>query len=385
MLSASRILDDARGEAGLDDFGDEAFLEGFGVLVDAVNTEAGLSPESEQDFRRHYLIRTLVNRLRMQRDTTRCPEILHEALAPPVFITCVPRTGSTKLHRMLAASLDFNSMKFWQAFNFAPFATEESHRPDPREAAAEGYLRWVRTRSPRVMDQHPMYSDETEEEFWVLDAGYNSPSSYATLLNVPSYAEWTMKRDPRLIFEDLRRILQYLQWQHFRGSGRRWVLKTPALLGLEGAFAEVFPGTDFIVTHRDPQDIVASCCALFTGFRQIFNDSDSSDVAGELVLTSYSQAVNAHLAWREAYPESKVLDVRFDDVVDNDQQLLPRIYEFLDMPLADPSRTRVESWVEMDLARRQVPQRFSLSDFGLHASQVDERFSAYVRRYGDYL
>ncbi|MET0983794.1 MAG: sulfotransferase, partial [Steroidobacteraceae bacterium] len=256
MLSVDALLKDAQAASGLSDYGDMQFTEGLQVLVNSINTEAHLTAENEARFRLE-LLRLLENRLRMRRDLVAHPEILEEEILPPVFITSLPRTGSTKLHRMLAATGDFHSMKFWQAYNFAPFS-DERQTPDPRIPVADRYLSWMKQRAPLFATGHPMYTEETEEEQVLLDAGFNSLYQHAAHLNVPSYIQWVLAQDPCHMFDDVRRILQYLQWQHFEGLRRRWILKTPCLLGTESALAKAFPGMDFIVTHRHPELVMAS-------------------------------------------------------------------------------------------------------------------------------
>lgn len=61
------------------------------------------------------LLRLLCNRLRMLRDFRAYPEIDDETIVPPLILSGGARTGSTKLHKLLAATGDFNYMTFWQA------------------------------------------------------------------------------------------------------------------------------------------------------------------------------------------------------------------------------------------------------------------------------
>jgi hypothetical protein len=223
------------------------FAEGLGILVRAINDEAGLTPEHQRAVSAR-IIRVLVNKLRMRRDLVAHPEILDQELRPPVFITSLPRTGSTKLHRMLAATGDFAGIPFWMSHNFAPFPAESG--PQDRIAAAEEYLQWQYKRAPLFQQGHPRYAEETEEELALLDAGFNSLYSWASLLNVPSYVDYVLGSDGMQAFRELRVLLLYLQWQHYRDRGKRFVLKTPSLFGFEHAYAATLPGTDFIVTHR---------------------------------------------------------------------------------------------------------------------------------------
>ncbi|MET0657546.1 MAG: sulfotransferase [Steroidobacteraceae bacterium] len=382
MLAVDTLLKDARAASGLVDYGSMEFVAGLQVLAHSINTEAHLTADNEAHFRLE-LLRLLENRLRMQRDLVAHPEILDEEILAPVFITSLPRTGSTKLHRMMAASGDFHSMKFWQAYNFAPFSPGEP--ATPRITAAERYLTWMKRRAPLFATGHPMYTEETEEEQILLDAGFNSLYQHAAHLNVPSYIQFVLAQEPRHMFEDVRRILQYMQWQHFKGLQRRWILKTPCLLGTEGALASAFPGTDFVVTHRHPELVMASTAALFCGILQVFNESIDKLMAGTVMLANFGETVKRHLQWRAGYPADKVCDTRFDDIVKDELGVLSRLYEFLDMPFTDTARDNVRQWLAMDAARRESSPTFTLEEFGLEASTVNRAFAGYIERYHDYL
>jgi hypothetical protein len=384
MLFANGLLESAKREAGLDDYGDMGFAEGLRVLVDSVNREAGLTPEHEEILKND-LLRVLVNRLRMQRDLVLHPEILAEVILPPVFITSMPRTGSTKLHRLMAATGEFNAMTFWHSHDFARIPGAENVKPDPRIASAESYLQWLYKRAPGFQQGHPMYTEEAEEEVALLDAGFNSIYRYAAALNVPSYVQWVLGRDGLQAYRDLRRMLQYLQWQHFHANGKRWLLKTPSLFGMEGMFAQIFPGMNFIVAHRHPADVLASACALCVGVRQLYSDKDVSAMAGPMVLFNAGEMAKGHLHWREHYPADKVIDVRFDEVMGDEIVLLERIFSVLGMTLSDADKARVHAWIEMDARREHQRNTTPLADYGLTAEAINERLSGYIERYKLYL
>ena len=387
MLEADRLLDDARQAAQLDDYGDMTFSEGLVVLVGSVNAEAGLSTENEAVLREE-IVRVLVNRLRMQADIARHPEILDEELLPPVFITSLPRTGSTKLHRMLAATGEFNALPFWMSYNIAPMPGAGSGGEDPRIAAAERHLQWIYDTAPLYQQMHPQYATEFEEELSLLDNGFNSLYRWAAFLNVPTYINWVLGRDGVQAFRDLRGMLQYIQWQHYRGRNRRWVLKTPSLFGWEGAYAKTFPGTDFVVTHRHPVKIWPSVCSLFAGVRSLYNDTDLAELrkmGGQVMLHNFSEGLKGHLAWRSAYPPENVLDVRFDEVIGDGPAVVGRILDWLGQPFTDTAARNLDAWLLMDAERGHSPHTGSLEDFGLSAAIVEDGLSAYIDRYRDLL
>jgi hypothetical protein len=229
-----------------------------------------------------------------------------------------------------------------------------------------------------------MYAEETEEELGLLDAGFNSLYQYAVFLNVPGYVQWILSRDGSQVFRDLRRMLQYLQWQHHRGRKRRWVLKTPSVFGFEAAFAQGFPGTDFIVTHRHPLQFVASSCCLYRGVRKQYSDDDLTLVAGEIMLYNYGETLKGHLHWRSQYPPDKVLDVRFGEVTGDEIALLRRIFAFLGMPFTPQGEAGVRDWVAMDAKRPHQPATATLEDFGLQPAAIEARLADYIKRYSAY-
>lgn len=388
MLVADQLLDEAREAAGLDDYGDMSFAEGMSVLVKSVNEEAGIAPEYEASLKDEF-IRVLVNRLRMQKDIAAHPEILEEELPPPVFITSMPRTGSTKLHRMLASTGDFNALPYWLSLNFAPFPDGipdgSSGGPDPRIAAAEEHLQKIYDKAPDFQTAHPMYADEAEEELALLDAGFNSLYRWAAMLNVPSYVEYVLGGDPLQAFRDLRVMLQYIQWQHYRDQNRRWVFKTPSLFGFEGAYAAVFEGTDFIVTHRHPEQTFASTCFLGCGTRQLYSEDDFTSQMAEMILHNFGEGLKGHLAWREAYPSAKVLDIQFPDIVENEVDVTRSVYAFLDMPFTDEAEKNLLAWIEMDSKRGHAPSRARIDDYGVTTEQIHDAFGPYIERYDEYL
>ena len=384
MLETERLMEDAREATGLDDYGDMGFAEGMGVLVKSINEEAGLTPEYEASLKREF-DRLLVNRLRMQKDISEHPEILDEEVLPPIFITSMPRTGSTKLHRMLAATGDFNALRYWHSLNFAPFPAENGAGPDPRIAAAYGHLEKIYNDAPDFQRAHPMYAEEAEEELALLDAGFNSLYRWAALLNVPSYIEFVLGSDPLAAFRDLRAMIQYLQWQHFRGLGRRWVFKTPSLFGFEGVYSMAFEGTDFIVTHRHPEKTMASTCFLACGSRSLYSEQDFSAVIAEMVLGNFGQALNGHLAWREAYPQEKVLDVCFEEILSDEVPVTRRIYEFLGIEWTERAEQNLNAWLEMDTTRGHESSTARLDDYGITTEQVNDAFGPYIERYRQFI
>ena len=126
------VMAAARQMAGLEDFGDPQFVDGLTRLLDAFRNEAHLSPIGEQ-LAFGGVVSMLVNRLRYVRDVKAHPEILRERIERPIVILGLPRTGTTKLQRILSSSPQALPMMYWRMMNPAPFPNEDPAKCLPLE------------------------------------------------------------------------------------------------------------------------------------------------------------------------------------------------------------------------------------------------------------
>jgi hypothetical protein len=167
-LDLQRLMTDVSEQEGLADYGDPIFVEPMARMLDSVLTEARLNQAGalglEFDARRW-----LANRLRMRADVTRHPEILEEDVSDPIVLVGVPRTGTTKLHRVLARDPGIQSIPFWQILNPAPFPGIAAEDPDPRILMARQMVEAMAAHAPDILELHPFAAEEPEEEIVLLE------------------------------------------------------------------------------------------------------------------------------------------------------------------------------------------------------------------------
>ena len=99
------LLSIAERQTGLNDFGDHRFLEALAFLVESVEREAKLNALGRFVFVEH-VVQLLRNRLYLELDWKLDPTISLRKIPKPVFITGLPRTGTTLLHSLLAQDTD---------------------------------------------------------------------------------------------------------------------------------------------------------------------------------------------------------------------------------------------------------------------------------------
>ena len=94
------IQQDAMTRTGLSDFGGNSWREGFQIFTAALEEEAELNFIGRV-LARSDVVNWLENRLQMTETYKLYPEIGEERIEQPVFITGLPRTGTSILHDLM--------------------------------------------------------------------------------------------------------------------------------------------------------------------------------------------------------------------------------------------------------------------------------------------
>lgn len=130
MRDYEELLDAARAETHLDDFGEDDFVEGLEILVHALRTEARLNALGEAVLRQR-IVGHLKQRLQVEDWYRRHPEIDGVSIHAPLIGLGLPRTGSSALSCLLAEDPNARSLLTWEASEPCP-PPATVHGPDPR-------------------------------------------------------------------------------------------------------------------------------------------------------------------------------------------------------------------------------------------------------------
>lgn len=378
-LSEAGLLACARRRARLKDFGDESFLPRMRVLLESLERESALSPVG-RFLTREKLVGNLVNRLRIAEILRREPELRDRKPAPLVVIAGLQRTGTTMLHRLLAADPDVRHLASWEALNPAPLDLDAPVTPrdqDPRIRMARMAERALAYMAPDFFAIHPVEATAPEEDVLLLDLSFLSTVPEATY-HVPHYAAWLEAQDHRAAYRELATTLVILERTQRRD---RWVLKTPHHLEHLDALLAVFPDATIVQTHRDPARVVASFCSMIAHGRGVMSDAVDPEVVGRHWLRKQVRMVTRAMEVRDQLGDRRFVDVQYAELVAEPIAAVRRIYERLGTPLGDAAESAMRAWIAANPQHRHGRHRYALEDFGLTGSQVEQAFSAYRARF----
>ncbi|MEH6592075.1 MAG: sulfotransferase [Halioglobus sp.] len=380
MFETEKLLQAAREQTGLEDFGDPDFLEPLDLLVNALNTEAQLNDFGK--MRAQLTINSgLTNRLKINDYLKTHPEVVDEEIVRPVFIVGLPRTGTTALHHMLNQDVGNHTLRLWEAQNIIPPAETSTYTSDPRIAKQREGVDLTETFLPGFLQTHLIDAEEPDECYMLLNRNFMSVE-YSAMFHIPSYANW--------LYDNLveRNCYAYHKLQLKLMQSRRpggWVLKAPFhQLGLRGILKE-YPDAIIVQTHRAPMSFVASGCSFSELLRKSGSDhSDSNQVGRDWMdmLSIYTQTFESDRAELERHFPGQFLDMRHDDFVADPWAVIDSIYAARGEPLSDEGRAAMVAWQQAHPKGKHGKHSYRLEDYGIERAEVEALFGDYAERYG---
>jgi Sulfotransferase family len=375
-LTADSVIAEARERTGLGDFGPDRFREGLTVLCDSIDTEAQLNALGELAVR-DVVVSALAARMKVYDWARQHPEVTQERIEAPIIVIGMFRAGTTFLSQLLDQDPGNRALLRWESGDPVPPPGPENHRVGPRVDAAQESNDMLEALNPRMRAIHHEDADGPTECIAVMAQDFKS-LTWEAITNVPAYSEWLLGQDQSSAYQYHRLVLQILQSGGVRG---RWTLKSPHhAIALE-ALTTVYPDARLVLLHRDPAMLCASVCSLIGTLSGTFTDADHGAYIAEHWTAMLVESVRRVDAFRHAHPEHPIVDVQYDDLVRTPIDTVRDLYRACGAELSDDALGAVTAYVDAHPKDGLGVHRYDLSELGLDASEIRERFAGYVDRY----
>ncbi len=379
-LSVESILAKAGEKAALGDWWDERLEGALERLVETFNRESQAGPEG-QGLLFQQCVKAVVTRGRIEADLKDHPEILEKPVERPIFITGMPRTGTTLLQKLLAQDPNRRALLYWELIWPAPAPDPDHRLDDPRIASVEASLEKLYRIAPQIKALHRLEATEPEECLGLFDLEFANLSKCAAF-NMPSYHSWLLSRDMKVVYGFYKQTLQYLAWKF---PPRRWVLKAPMHLNFLDALLSVFPDAHIVQTHRDPTQTLPSTASLVYLIRMVSLGRANPRELGAHTLARQAEAVSRAIKTRATADPARFLDVSYRALKDDPVAMARRIYEHFDIEYSDAFEDRMKAWLRDNRQHKHGRHRYNLAQFGLEKDRIRQAFTEYLDTYRAYL
>lgn len=375
-LQGDQLCREVRRKTGLDDFGAPRLEPALSILLRSLEEEADLHALGRFLIRVH--LRDLL-RTRLELAAKLSSESLHiEPIRRPLFISGMPRSGSTFLHELLAQDPGNRAPRVWEVM----FPVPADGRPDdwrPRFRKAEFCLWWFRRLVPQADALYPMRAGTPHECVAIHSYTFLSEEFISTC-SVPGYEAFLRKTDLTPAYEWEKSFLQYLQ---LGGAVRRWILKSPDHShGLEPLF-RVFPDAMIVQMHRNPFEAWRSATDLTLALRGLYGLPGTRGEVRAREMRVVAGGMERFIRFRDQHPElaNRFIDVKYRELVSEPLSVVRRIYEALGAVLTPVAAERMQELAAQRSRYRGRRNTLAPDEFQLETQPEAKQFERYCTRF----
>jgi hypothetical protein len=228
---------------------------------------------------------------------------------------------------------------------------------------------------------HFMDPRQPEECWGLLQNTLMLPGPFSMIANFPEYFAWQEEQDMAEAYAFYKLQLQILQ-RNFPPA--HWVLKASDHLPNLGVLLSTFPDACIVHLHRDPKEVVPSCCNISIKLLEMTNALDD-DVVAEIpqeTMDDFLRSIERAMAARRRADPRSFFDLHYRDLIEDPVGVIRQIYAYFGYPFSEEFEARIVKWLGENPREKHGIHRYSLEQFGLTADRVDKHFAAYRKEFG---
>lgn len=377
VLNATELLAEAESLVGIAD-SDTFVRANLQRLVTALNTESLMSDDGFTSARAA-LLHDTVNRLEGLKWVQEFPEIASEPIESPVFLMGLPRSGTTYFQYLFDCDSRFRLIRTWEAM--APFPPAGA---DP-EAARHRRAEWAERRrqfAPQVEGFEAMHlhdEDGSEECHAFLEQSFGA-AGLNNIFRVPGYFDYLLdEADLEASYRVHKRQLQLLQW---RSECKPWALKYPNHVLAVNEIVKVYPDAQFVITHRDPIQTLASISKLTFMLRKGRSQEpvDKHEV-GRHMTHFIKRHIDRIMAATDGPHGDRISHVDYYALVRNPVQEMQAVHRALGIESPDEVCRAVADWHRANPKNARGANEYTAAEYGLDEDELHQLFGEYMRRF----
>jgi len=368
-LRHEKFLEKAQTITGLSNFGEWPLIEPLKCLVEDFNNESELTLKGKF-FARMDLLRILTNRLQLVEDRQLYPQIGEEKIEKPVFITGLPRSGTTLLHNLIATDKNIRVPLYWEILYPSPPPNQETCLTDSRIKRTANNLKWFDRLQPEFKKIHMLGAEYSEECIAFMSYSFQSLVFMLTHY-LPRYEKWYQQQDMLQAYQFHYYFLQHLQWQF---TNTRWVLKAPIHMNYLDKIFEIYPDAQIVMMHREPLEVIPSISSNTYHLQKTFSHAADPLRIGKIELDRWSASYRKANEVRKRYP-NRFYDVNFKDIIKHPLETTKQLYEHLELNFDDQTRSGMQKFLDQNPRNKYGIHSYSLEQFALVKSDIITAFS----------
>ena len=358
---------------GLDDFGtdDDNYREALGVLLESYRRDADLT-ELGSKMSRFFVRNALVARLLSEAAWKQYPQHVDVTIERPIFVTGLPRTGTTAMHRLLSADPGHQGLQLWLAEFPQPRPPRETWADNPVFQQLDAQFTKAHDENPGL---HGPALHDRRRGGGVLAAAA-AVAAFGVLRDAGAHAHLLAVAGQAGLDEAVSAAPQ--EPSADRPERRREAVgaeEPEPPVRPRRAVRDVSRRARRAVPPAGRDDHGVDVLAVAAHHRRAGRTHSSARQIGQDALETWSRGLELFNAVRAKHDPAQFCDVDYFDFIADPVQAVEGIYRRFGIELTDAARAAMEQMhAESQQGPRAPKHKYSLADYGLTAETVKERF-----------
>ncbi|MFZ0546849.1 MAG: sulfotransferase [Candidatus Promineifilaceae bacterium] len=345
-------------------------------MVHSAEQDANLNTLGRYGLREG-IIQQLANRLKLVEMEKQAPDLFRRPLHSPLIVIGFPRSGTTYLHRLLAADPDGRAIPLWELTSPLPEGKGVHLLTDPTDRAKrlkkmERQMKIRLSLNDNLDHKHFIRADSPEECMFMLGQTFHTMLYWVTA-PVYSYVAWYDRQERHKKYQDYRRLLQVLQAVD---PTKHLVLKAPAHTGGVGDLLELVPEANIIQTLRDPVTCMNSLNSLLATTQKVVTDQLDLHKMAQANLELMTVELTRNEAGRKKYPD-RILDIEYEGLIADPIGTIKKIYDHFNLLYTAEFEAAMAQYIANNPKGKHGRHQYDSADFGLTDEAIRERIPPY--------
>jgi hypothetical protein len=366
VINSKILVETAINRIRRNDFYHNDYQEALEVLANSLTKEADLTDAGSWAIFSG-LVNNLVQRANVAEMIKSYPQIQEIPIKNPIFITELPRRGTTLLHNLLAQDSAHRTFKLWELLS--PFIANNINNnwEEKQINWIELWLNDFYQKHDNFASIHSMKAMSPHECTWLFRNSF-ATNDFCCNYYIPSYHTWLAKQNMISSYNFYKLQLQLLLW---RKPGNILVLKAPTHIRNLNALFTIFPDAKVICLHREPTECVPSFCSMINKRHKVYCKQKSPKLIGKYCLDMLQTSLESMIEFRSKNNNNcKFIDINYDKLVHNSITTINHLYEQLKLNFDKQTETAMDKWLCDNPKDKYGKHSYNLEEFGLTQSQL---------------
>lgn len=317
------------------------------------------------------------------------PDVLDTNFSRPVFILSLPRTGTTFLHCLLSNDKRWKSPGLWESHQSLPIVyplvpvSEKKFNNFTNSVDLMNYRlgdNFVKNHNVSVTDPEDLGELLIGEGLWCY---------MAEVFNLPNYMEFYQNlsvEDFAQAYSNIKKRLQVIcRYQNM--ESKRFLLMLHFGLNTNfDALLRVFPDAQFIMIHRDLNDVIRSATSLYSYLQIEYKRSklENKQYICDGLIERYLKDIEKMKIWRNSENFKncnfkRIIDIKFQDLVKNPIQVVKDLYKDLNIDYNEICNKEFDHYIHSQKKHKYGQHKYQTVNIeGKLSEKADEYHRNYV-------